>query len=218
MEDKIKLFLVEDHKIVRDGLRALLFGEKRIQIIGEAANGAAFFNALPNLSPNIVILDIGLPDISGLEIAKRLYKEYQDIKIVILTASFNEENLVEALKYDVAGFLTKDTSKDEFLEAIFSIIKEGQFFSNEVSKIILKKFTKNLNPLNKNEDKLLTKRETQIIELIADGNSYKEIADKLFISIRTVETHRNNIIEKLKLRNNIEIVKYAIKNNLIKLD
>lgn len=218
MDSCINLFIVEDHKIVRDGIRAMLMGINNIKFVGEAANGGDFLRNLEKQQPDVVILDIGLPDISGIEICKKLNSDFPEIKIIILTANTDEDSIIESVKYGASGFLSKDVSKEELLEAIHTVNGGKEYFSDSISQIIYSGYIGALRGKQKNEKKPLTTRETEVIKLISEGLSYKEIADKLFISSRTVETHRNNILEKLELKNNIEIVKYAIKNKMTDLD
>jgi len=217
MTKQIDIFLVEDHKIVRDGLRALLLGVKDVKIVAEAASGKDFYEQFEKIHIDIVILDIGLPDISGIDIAEKLTLNQPEIKVIILTANTDENNIVQAVKAGVSGFLSKDTPKEEFLEAIRSVQKGEQYFGDAISKIVYKGYINTIKGKQPKDKKSLTSRELEVIKLISDGLAYKEVAGKLFISTRTVETHRNNILEKLELKNNIELVKYAIKNNIVDL-
>ncbi len=217
MTKQIDIFLVEDHKIVRDGLRALLLGVKDVKIVADAASGKGFYEQFEKIHIDIVILDIGLPDISGIDIAQKLTLNQPEIKVIILTANTDENNIVQAVKAGVSGFLSKDTPKEEFLEAIRSVQKGEQYFGDAISKIVYKGYINTIKGKQPKDKKSLTSRELEVIKLISDGLAYKEVAGKLFISTRTVETHRNNILEKLELKNNIELVKYAIKNNIVDL-
>lgn len=217
MTKQINIFLVEDHKIVRDGLKALLLGVKGIKIIAEAATGKSFYEQIEKIHTDIVILDIGLPDISGIEIAQKLTFKYPEIKIIILTANTDENSIVQAVKAGVSGFLSKDTPKEEFLEAIRSVQKGEQYFGDAISKIVYKGYINTIKGKQPKDKKSLSNRELEVIKLISDGLSYKEIAEKLFISTRTIETHRNNILKKLELKNNIELVKYAIRHKIVDL-
>lgn len=213
----IRIFVVDDHKIVRDGLRSMLLGNSEIKIEGEAANGYQLFDLLKDVQPDLLILDIALPKISGVEIAKVLAKDYPDIKILILSANTDEQTLKAAIKAGVSGFLPKDTSKEEFIEAIKIVNGGKHYFGTNISETIHQTLINGLTQNNSDKDKELTEREIEIIKLFADGMTYKEIADKLFISSRTVETHKNNILQKLDLKNTIDLVKYAIKEGLIKI-
>ena len=215
--DAIKIITVDDHKIIRDGLRSLLLGNSEIKIIGEAGHGYQLFDLLKEKQPDVIVLDIALPKISGIEIAKIISKDYPQIKILILTANTDEHTFISSVKAGVKGFLPKDTSKEEFIEAVKTVYKGKHYFGKNISETLFKTLSDSLlNGNEKNEEKL-SSREIEIIRLFALGHSYKEIAETLYISTRTVETHKNNILKKLKLKNTIDLVKYAIKERIIEL-
>ena len=213
--EKIKIILVDDHQMFRDGVKSVLSDEENIDIVGEVGNGKDLFKLLESTRPDLIITDISMPDISGIEVAKSISENYSDIKILILSMHSNEEFITKALSVGANGYLPKDTAMAELLEAIHTIYKGENYFNKEISDTILKSLR---NKSQKNEGKSLTNREKEIIELVVEGLTNKEIADKLFISIRTVDSHKNNIMQKLNLKSSIELVKYAIKNNLAKLD
>lgn len=213
--EKIKIILVDDHQMFRDGVKAVLSDEEDIDIVGEVGNGKDLYKLLESITPDLIITDISMPDISGIEVAKYLSDNYTDIKILILSMHSNEEFITKALNVGANGYLPKDTAMSELLEAIHTIYKGENYFNKEISDTILKSLR---NKTNESNAKSLTNREKEIIELVVDGLTNKEIADKLFISIRTVDSHKNNIMQKLNLKSSIELVKYAIKNNLAKLD
>ena len=213
MSETLKLYLVEDHKIVRDGLRAMLLGNAQIKIEKEFPRGLQFLEEINTIEEAaIVILDLGLPDISGIEIAKKVSEHCKKIKVIVLSANNDQQSISEAIKAGVSGFLAKDCSKEEFLEALQVVSSGEEYYSQSISKIMQKAYSSSLRI---EEDlKSLSEREIEVIKLVSEGLSYKEIGDKLCISSRTVESHRHKILEKLKLKNNIDIVKYAVKNNL----
>jgi len=213
--EKIKIILVDDHQMFRDGVKSVLSDEENIDIVGEVGNGKDLFKLLESTRPDLIITDISMPDISGIEVAKSISENYSDIKILILSMHSNEEFITKALSVGANGYLPKDTAMSELLEAIHTIYKGENYFNKEISDTILKSLR---NKSQKNEGKSLTNREKEIIELVVEGLTNKEIAEKLFISIRTVDSHKNNIMQKLNLKSSIELVKYAIKNNLAKLD
>ena len=215
--NKISVFIVDDHKIVRNGLFAMLIANKEIEVIGEAANGDELFQKLNKLIPDVILLDISMPGMSGIEISKILSEKYPQIQILIISMNTDEKSILSALKSGIKGFLAKDTSKEELIKAIKSVHNNDEYFGTEISKVIYKNYIDNLNPGSKNNSFDLTERELEVIRYISDGLSYKEIGGKMFISPRTVETHRNNILSKLKLKTNIDLVKYAVKNEIIKL-
>lgn len=218
--DTIKIFLVEDHDLVRDGLKALLTSIPDISIIGEAANGRSFFEKLRIVEPDIVVLDISLPDISGIEITRRLKQEYPRIKVLILSMYTNEDFVTGAIKSGARGYLPKNTSRDELVKAIYAVYRGDEFFGDSISKILLRSFIRTAVEQEEQPEKPaynLSGRETEILRLYAEGLNNKEIGVKLNISVRTVETHKNHIMKKLGIKSPVEMVKFAIRNKLIKL-
>lgn len=216
--DTIKVVIVDDHQIVRDGLKAMLILSKNVKVIGEASNYESLLKVLEKDAPEILILDISMPGKSGIEITRELTESHPSIKILILSANSNEEFIIEAIKAGAKGFLPKDTPRDEFFEAINLIHANEGYFGEKLSKIIYKSYIQHVKSgSNSQLENSLSEREIEIIKVLADGLSSKEIAETLFISPRTVESHKANILEKLNLKNNIELVKYAIKHGIVNL-
>ena len=216
----INIVLVDDHHLVRDGLKALIADEKNIQITGEASSGKELYEILQKHIPDIIVLDISLPDISGIEITKKLTETYPEINILILSMYTNEDFIMNAFKAGAKGYLPKNAKREELLEAIRTIYSGEEYYSEFISGIMLKSFIrKSKNPLEESDkkDSKLTTRETEILKLSAEGDSNQDIADKLNISIRTVESHKNHIMQKLELRSTTDMIKYAIKNKIIEI-
>jgi two-component system response regulator NreC len=218
--EKIKIILVDDHHLFREGIKSLLRGYEDIVIIGEASDGKELFAKLESLQPDIIIMDISLHGMSGIEITKKLYMDRPDIKVLILTMYNNEEFIFHSLKAGARGFLPKTTSRNEMLEAINAVNKGEVFFGQTINKIMLKSYVKQATDEEKPYDKSsehLSARELEILKLYVDGMINKEISEKLDITIRTVETHKNHIMKKLGLRSTVELVKYAIRNNIAEI-
>lgn len=214
----IKVISVDDHKIVRDGIRAMLMSNKEIKLIGEASGKEELFCLLEKSMPDLLLLDIAMPGTSGIEITKELSQTYPNIKTLILSANKDEESILNSVQAGAHGFLHKDSSKHELISAIKAVYNDEGYFSENLSKIIYNSYIKKVKePAKKDKEPCLSERETDIIKLLGEGISYKEIADKLNISPRTVETHKSNILAKLNLNNTIELVKYAIKEGIIEL-
>jgi len=212
--------LVDDHQLVRDGIKALLSGTDDIQIIGEASDSKELFEKLSFLHPDLLILDISLPGISGIEITKAICEKYPGIKVMILSMYNSEDFIFNSLKAGAKGYLPKNTTRNELLEAIFAIQSGGEFFGEAISRIMLRSYVKRATDEERSEEKpneILTAREIEILKLYVEGLINKEIGDKLGISIRTVETHKNHIMRKLGLRSTVEMVKFAIKNKLAEI-
>ncbi len=218
MNSKIKIILTDDHRIFRDGIKSLLSENEEIQIIGEASDGYELMEMLKMSTPDLVIMDITMPKLSGIEVTKQISSLYPDMGILILSMHTNEEFVINSIKAGAQGYLPKDTSKEELLKAIHAIYNGGEYYSKNVSDSFLKNFARRFKveqTLKENDE--LTKREIEILQLAAGGSSNKEIADQLFISIKTVDAHKNHIMQKLKLKNTAELVIYAIKNKIIEL-
>jgi len=211
---KIKIVITDDHKIVRDGIKALLIGNIKIEVVGEAASGKQLMDLLHSISPDIIVLDIGMPDLSGIDLMPGIISSHPQVKILILSANCSEDTITSAIKAGAHGFLHKDSSQEEFIAAIIALSEGEGYFSENISKLIYKSYIKKIKEQN-HEPKSLSERELEIIRLFSDGLSFKEIGEKLFISPRTVESHKNNILEKLELRNTIELVRYAFKSGII---
>lgn len=212
----IKIFLVDDHRIIRDGIKAML-ENTNIQVIGEAENYQGLSGAISNGYPDIFLMDISLPEKSGIEIAKEILSKNKKVKIILLTMYIDETYIDKALKIGVSGYLHKNTTRQELIHAITEVYNNKLYFSDAVSKIITGNYVKKISTTESTEKVTLTKREKEILKLFSEGFINKEIAEKLFISIRTVETHKNHIMQKLGLKTQVELVKYAIKANLTEI-
>jgi len=215
---KIKIILVDDHAIVRDGIKALISDEE-IEVIHEASSATEFFSLLKISQPDIAILDISLPDISGIDIAKKLSIKFPLIKVIILSMHLNEDFIFNAIKAGAMAYLPKNTNRKELITAIQQVAAGEEYFSEAVSNIILKSYVKKVktDEEKSSANKALSKRELEILKLFAEGKSNKEIANSLFISTRTVESHKNHIMQKLELKSTVELIKFAIKNNIIEI-
>ncbi|MCX6267707.1 MAG: response regulator transcription factor [Bacteroidetes bacterium] len=217
---KIRIFLVDDHQLVRDGIKALLISAEDLLILGEASSGRECFEKIALDPPDILILDISLPDTNGIEITKRITVEYPEMRVLILSMYTNEDFIFNSVKAGARGYLPKNTSREELLSAIHAIYEGEEFFSDTISRIMLKSYVRKAK-----EDDLspqrgpipLTSREIEILKLFAEGYINKEISDQLDISIRTVETHKNHIMKKLELKSTVELIKYAIRNKIVEL-
>jgi len=215
--ERIKVVLVDDHQVMRDGIKLGLRSEKSIEIIGEASNSKELDELLLNVNPDIIIMDIGLPGKSGVEITREISNKY---KILIFSASDEAQTIVESLQAGAKGFLPKHTISEEIIKAIKSIHEGNEYISEDISnKLIVSYISNNQSKIDESGKSLdlLTKREKEILKEIASGLSYKEIGEKLFISARTVETHKTHIMQKLQLKNLTELIKFALRNKIIEL-
>ncbi len=218
--NKIKIILLDDHQLVRDGIKSLLKNDTGIEIIGEASNAYELFNILKQNIPDIVLLDISLPTMSGIEVAKILSTENPNIKKIILSMYTSEDFIFNSLKAGINGYLPKNTTKEELLKAIYEVYRGYEYFSKDISDTILKSYVKSAkygNNISENKLDNLTNREQEILLYVVEGMTNPDISKKLNISIRTVETHKTSIMRKLNLNNTVDLVKYAIKHKIIEI-
>lgn len=213
----IKIAIVDDHKIVRDGIRALLLGQSEFTLSYEASSGENLKETIGDASPDLVLLDIELPDISGLDLIG-FFKLKCNCKVLMLTAEMDEEIVCKAVDNGADGFLNKDVSGDELLIAMRTIMDGEPYFGQSLSFMIYRSYKRKIKELKEiHAMPVITEREKEIIQCLSDGLSFKEIGEQLFISPRTVENHKNNLLQKLGLKNIIELVKYAIRHKIVEL-
>ena len=216
---KINIFLVDDHQIVRDGIKSLLMDSSEIHIAGEAMNGLELMEKLEQVKPDVILMDISLPDVSGIELTKQVTQQFPEIKVLILSMYTQEDFITNAIAAGAKGYLPKNTTQQELLNAIIAVYNDKEYYNDAVSEIILGNYIssvrKSKDIISENDEEILTVREKQILKLFVEGLSNPEIADKLFISIRTVESHKNHIMQKLEAKSTVELVKYAIRNKIV---
>lgn len=212
----ISVLLAEDHTIVRKGLCSLLSNTEGVEIIGEAENGREAVRLVEVHRPDVVVMDISMPVLNGLEATKQIKKRFPDTKVLILTMHVNEEYIFEILKAGASGYIVKMAVPEELVLAIRAVAKGEKFFSPSVStKIVDALFLKEIQENENPRYPRLTRREREVLQLIAEGHSNRKIAEMLFISIKTVETHRYHIMEKLNLHSAAELTRYAIQKGII---
>lgn len=216
---KISILIADDHSIIRSGLRTLLRGESSFRIAGEAANGEEALRLARQRKPDVVLLDISMPKLNGLEAARLIKKEVPLTRVLILTIYETEEYVQQMLQSGVDGYVLKNADRQELFEAIRAVAAGKRYFSKEIADLLVKGFVdrqKRAQPTRRHVP--LSQRETEILGLIARGMTGPEIAAKLFLSVRTVNTHRTNIMKKLGIHETAGLVRYAIQSGLIELD
>lgn len=214
--NKIKVLLVDDHAMVREGLKLALNSKRNIEVIGEASNGNDAIKLALKNAPDIILMDINMPDKDGLSTAKEIKKADKSIKIIILTMLENELYIVDALKNNIEGFLYKDASINELLKAIEEVYNGEKYYNKEIADKIFEHIASSNNKDSlPNRKTTLTPRQIEIIKLVATGLTSKVVAEKLFLSELTVIKHRKNIIKKLELKNFTEVVSHAHQEGII---
>ncbi len=216
--NKIQLMLVEDHQIVREGIISLLKDIDDLEISSEAPDGIQALKQLDKVQPHVILVDISMPHMDGLEFAATVTEKFPAIKLLVLSMHLSEIYIKNAIAKGVAGYVQKDISKNELIEAIRSVSKGKHFFSPQVSGLMMKNFIDEAKNVKKPLARInpeLTDREIQILKLLAEGMSSSEIGEILFISRRTVENHRMSLLQKLNVKNVAGLVKYAITNHLV---
>lgn len=216
--EKIKLIIADDHKIFLDGIKSLLSEIDKFEIIATASSGEQLLELLKTNAPDMVITDITMKGMNGIEVTRIITELYPSIKVLILSMHSTEEFVLNAAKVGADGYLPKDSSIEELIEAIETISEGNQFYANNVRDYFLNHYIKRFRVEQEIIEKSdITGREMEILKLVATGLTNKEIADKLVISQRTVDAHKNHIMQKLKLKSSAELIIYAIKNKLVEV-
>src|SRR5687767_748814 len=210
---KIKLLLADDHHLFLEGIRSLLTDEEGIEITAVAHNGIDVLAQLKKISVDICILDINMPELNGIETAKEIKKMYPEIKVVILTTHNDKEFIITMLEMGVEGYVMKNATKTELVNAIDKVWKGDNYFAEDVHSVILKDFRDKKNSTKENI--VLTQREKEIVQLLSQQLTNEQVAKKLHISFRTVETHRKNIMQKTKATNLAGLIKFAYEKGII---
>ena len=212
MSRQVKIAIVDDHPLFMIGTRMAMMPFFDLNLIRTFSSGKNFLESMPEFMPEAVLLDIIMPEMNGLQVAQRLKDEYPDVKILILSAETDEDTVLKAMEIGVNGFISKASHPDEIYNAIETIVDGADFFGCDIA-LILKGITAN----RKLQDDMFSSRELEIIRYCADGMMSKEIAEKLCISARTVEGHKFNIFRKMGISNTAELIKYSIKNGIVRL-
>ncbi|AYN04585.1 response regulator transcription factor [Flavobacterium sp. 140616W15] len=221
MADIIRVVLADDHVFVRDGIKSLLNNEPNIEVVGEAADGIETLEVVTNKQPDLLIVDIRMPFLTGIEVVEKLREQNQLVKIIILTMYESEEYVLKSIKAGADGYILKGSSKEEFLKALHTVLQGSKYYSGDISSILIKQLLCNdfNNDLKQslNEEIIITKREKEILRLLLSGKGNKEIAETLSISKRTAEVHRFNLMKKLKVKNLMELSNKATEYSLVQI-
>lgn len=213
---KIRVLLVEDHTIVRKGLRSLLDGEAGIEVIGEAEDGREAIKKVQQLLPDVVLMDITMPALSGLEATRQIKKRFPEIKVLILTMHAAGEYIFQILRAGASGYVVKQAAPAELVSAIQAVHRGESFLSPSISRKVIEEYIRQAEAVaEKDSYDQLTPREREVLQLVAEGRSNREIAKLLHVSIKTVETHRAHLMNKLDIHSTAELTQYAIRKGVI---
>lgn len=216
MGEKIRVLIADDHTIVRAGVRLLLEAEKDIEVVGEAVNGEDAIKLAESLRPDVILMDIAMPGINGMEATRKIRSRLPEIQIVVLTMHRSDEYFFEVLKAGASGYVLKGAETNELINAIQEVSRGEVFLHPEMTKKLLQDYLHRMGKADFSDHPVLSKREKQILHLLAEGFNTKEIADRLFVSPSTIHSHRTNLMKKLNLGSRHELVQYARKHGLIR--
>ncbi len=215
---KTLVMIVDDHQIVRDGLKAILHNEEGIGVVAEAENGRIALRLIKELQPEIVIMDIAMPDMNGIDATRRISSEHPDVKVLILSMHHDKRMVIEVFNAGAKGYLLKECASDELLRAIRTIQNGETYLSPKISSIVVKGLIKHQGGETNSEIFSLSSREREVLQLLAEGKSMKEIAFTMDVSIKTVEAFRKRLMDKLKVNSIAELTKIAIREGLTSLN
>ena len=213
---RLRVLLVDDHTVVRQGLRRILEADADIQVVGEARDGRTAAEMTERLRPHVVVMDVSLPELNGIEATRQIVKRSDGTKVLILSMHLDEVCVRESLKAGARGYLLKDSEDLDLVNAVKMLAQGRSFFSPAISKMLLEGYVgEGHGPQAEDNLGLLTDREREVLQLIAEGKTNKEIATRLDVSVNTVETHRKHTMEKLDLHNTAEIVRFAVRKKIV---
>lgn len=214
----IKVFVVDDHQIVKDGICALLKEEPAVEVVGNAADGRTAVRLAEELAPDVVLMDVSLPGLNGIEATRRIVNAKPRIRVLALSMHANANFICEMLKAGASGYLLKDCDPEELSRAILTVATNHTYLSPQISNLVVTDYLEHISADNESASSVLTPREREVLQLLAEGKCVKEIAGTLNVSIKTVETHRRQIMQKLEIHSVAELTKYAVRMGLTSLN
>lgn len=212
-EESIRVLLVDDHTMVREGLAALLSVDQQIKVVGQVGEGLKVLSAVEETQPNVVVLDISMPGLNGLDICRELTRKYKDIGVLILTMHEEEQFIARALEYEASGYLLKEAAADQLSSAVRAVSRGELYFGPGISRSVLQRIGRG----NGDQYEQLTLRERQVLQLIAEGMTNRGISEKLDLAIKTIDSHRSHLMKKLNIHDQTSLVKYAIRKGVVPL-
>jgi two-component system response regulator NreC len=215
----IRIVLADDHKIVRDGLKSMLAEETGMQVVAEAEDGRTAVRLAHDLSPDVVVMDVGMPELNGIDACRQIADQLPHVRVIALSMHSDRHFVQEMLKAGASGYLLKDCAFDELAKAIRSVMANGTYLCPAVAVVVVDDYVRRLGVGGSSKTaraagEVLTAREREVLQLLAEGKSTKQVATTLFVSVKTVETHRHQIMEKLDLHSLAELTKYAVREGL----
>lgn len=214
----IRLILADDHLLFRAGLKSMLEKSSDLEIVGEAVDGHATLQLAERLTPDIILLDISMPGLNGLEALRRLSETQPGIRVIILSMHSDRRYVTESIKAGAKGYVLKDSTVEELVTAIRTIMRGEVYLSSRIAKVLVSDYVSLTAATEATSDSSLTTREREVLQLVAEGYSTKDVASRLCISIKTVETHRKRIMDKLDIHSVAELTRYAIREKIIEPD
>jgi DNA-binding NarL/FixJ family response regulator len=214
----ITILVADDHKILRQGLRTLLAKEPDLQVVAEAEDGRNAVRLVRELSPQVVIMDVGMPDLNGIEATRQILQESPETKIIALSMHSDRRFVTNMIKAGASGYLLKDSAFEELATAIRVVMAHKTYLSHEIAHVVVKDYVQRGSKDDPSAFSVLSPREREVLQLMAEGKTNRQIAETLYVSLKTVETHRQQIMNKLEIHNIVELTKYAIREGLASLD
>lgn len=215
----VRLLIADDHKLMREGLKALIEKESDIEVVGEAEDGKTTVTLAGKSNPHIIVMDVSMPDLNGIEATRKILGANPHVKVVALSGHTDQHFVREMLTAGASAYILKHTASEELMRAIRTVMKGGKYLSPEVTRGVMDAYVEMSRPLGKDQAfVVLTDREREVLQMIAEGKSTKETADSLAVSVKTVETHRRNIMEKLDLHSVAALTKFAIREGITSVD
>jgi two-component system response regulator NreC len=215
---KRRILIADDHKILRNGLSALLRNQSDLELVGEAENGQRAVELAKELRPDVVIMDIAMPGLNGVEAARRIVAEAPGVKVIALSMHSDRRFVTRMLEAGASGYLLKDSAFEELAFSIRTVVEDQIYLSPGITGVVIEDYVQRLSASPSSDAPVLTAREREVLQLLAEGRSTREIANQLHVSAKTVETHRKHIMDRLKLRSIAELTKYAIREGLTSLE
>lgn len=212
-----KIIIADDHKIVRDGLSSLIEKQPEMELLGQAKDGRETLAMVRSKQPDVVIMDISMPILNGIDATRAILEEFPDIRIIILSMHSDKRFITGALKAGASGYLLKECAFKELRQALKAVTRGQTYLSPTIAQTVVSEFRSHLDQFHSDEEEQLTTKEREVLQLIAEGHPTREIAERLFVSIKTVEARRRRIMEKLSIKSVPGLVKYAIREGLTEL-